>query len=115
MELREIIELLDCDILNTSFELNRNYEKAFGSDLMSDVLAFIHDETTVLITGLVNQQVIRTAEMIDLKLIVFVRGKVPADEVVELADNQGITLLSTKASMFDAAGILFEKGLRGID
>jgi hypothetical protein len=115
MELEKIIQVLDCQPLTQPLEGGKSFEKAFGSDLMSDVLAFIHDDETVLLTGLTNQQVIRTAEMIDLKLILFVRGKIPSEEIIGLAESNRITLLSTKASMFEAAGILFENGMRGID
>jgi hypothetical protein len=81
---------------------------------MSDVLAYIKDDSTLLLTGLCNQQVIRTAEMIDLHLIVFVRSKIPTPDVIQMAKENDITLLSTNISMFDAAGILYQRGMRGI-
>jgi predicted transcriptional regulator len=85
---------------------------ACGSDMMSDVLAFVKDQS-VLLTGLCNPQAIRTAEMMDIVCIVFVRGKKPEESVIELAKERKIALLSTKLRMFTACGILYGAGLRG--
>lgn len=85
---------------------------ACGSDLMSDVLAFVKNQA-VLLTGLVNPQVVRTAEMMDMKCIVFVRGKKPDDNMTELARERGIVLLTTNYRMYDACGILYSNGLNG--
>lgn len=85
---------------------------ACGSDMMSDVLAFVKDQS-VLLTGLTNPQVVRTAEMMDMVCIVYVRGKEPDDFTKELAQNKGITLLKTDYRMFTACGLLYEQGLRG--
>ncbi|MCK8060582.1 MULTISPECIES: DRTGG domain-containing protein [unclassified Fusibacter] len=113
MFLREIAELLECEVLTGKESLDRDYEYAFGSDLMSDVLAYVEDDT-ILITGLVNHQVIRTAEMLDLKAIIFIRGKEPTADVVALANDHEMTLLATKYTMYTASGILYSKGLKGI-
>ncbi len=114
MNLNQIIKEIHCDIITGEIQQNYNFTKAFSSDLMSDVLAFVKDDQTLLITGLCNQQVIRTAEMIDLKLIIFVRGKNPTNDIIEMAADNDIVLLSTSISMFDATGILYQKGMRGI-
>lgn len=112
MKLREIAELLDCEILAGENFLDREVKYAFGSDLMSDVLAYTEEET-VLLTGLCNNQVIRTAEMLDLKSIVFVRGKRPTDEIIEMAKEDDILILRTEHTMYSASGILYSKGLEG--
>ena len=79
---------------------------------MSDVLAYVKDQA-VLLTGLVNPQVIRTAEMMDMKCIVFVRSKVPSDDMVELADDMGLVILTTAQRLYEACGKLYVNGLRG--
>lgn len=85
-------------------------KSACGSDLMSDVLAFVKDQA-LLLTGLVNPQVIRTAEMMDIKTIVFVRGKVPGEEVVELAKDLDMTIMSTDLPLYITCGKLYANGL----
>ncbi|MBP3686489.1 MAG: hypothetical protein J6J21_05605, partial [Clostridia bacterium] len=77
---------------------------------MSDVLAFVKDQA-VLITGLTNPQVIRTAVMMDMVCVVFVRDKQPTDEMIELARAQGIVILTSPLRMYDACGLLYEAGL----
>ena len=83
---------------------------ACGSDLLSDVLAFVKDQS-LLLTGLVNAQVIRTAEMMDIMAICFVRGKEPTDEIIYLAREKGITVLTTEYPMYVTCGKLYAKGL----
>lgn len=112
MKLKEILELVEGQLILGEGHLEREVKFAFGSDLMSDVLAYT-EEDTVLLTGLVNNQVIRTAEMLDLKAIVFVRGKKPSDELIELAKEDNIVLINTAFSMYTASGILYSKGLKG--
>jgi len=85
---------------------------ACGADLMSDVMAFVKDRV-VLLTGLVNPQVIRTAELLDIRCIIFVRGKTPGRDMIELANQSDIILGGTKLSMFIACGKLYEAGLKG--
>ncbi len=97
----------DTDALNTTEILT-----ACGCDLMSDVLAFVKEQT-LLLTGLINSQVIRTAEMMDIKAICFVRGKNPPSEVVELANEKGITLLCTEQSLYISCGKLYAQGIGG--
>ncbi|MFH1963901.1 MAG: DRTGG domain-containing protein [bacterium] len=83
-----------------------------GADLMSDVLAFIKSDA-LLLTGLVNLQVIRTAEMANIKAVCFVRGKEPSNEIVELAKEKDIPLIMTNFPMYEACGRLYQKGLLG--
>ncbi len=78
---------------------------------MSDVMAFVK-EKVVLLTGLVNPQALRTADLLDIKIVVFVRGKTPTEDLVEMAGEYGMVILSTKYSMFLACGRLYEAGLR---
>ncbi len=85
---------------------------ACGSDMMSDVLAFVKDQS-ILLTGLVNTQVVRTAEMMDMVCIVFVRGKEPTPEMIALAEERGIVLMTTPLRMFTACGLLYQSGLSG--
>ena len=92
--------------------LSRHVYSACGCDLMSDVLAYVKDQA-VLLTGLVNPQVIRTAMMLDMVCIVFVRSKLPTEEMLELAKENGIAILSTDKRLYEACGILYSNGLVG--
>lgn len=112
MKISTIKELLDARVLSGEEMLGNHVYSACGSDMMSDVLAFVKEQA-VLLTGLINLQVVRTAEMMDMKCIVFVRGKIPPQEVIELAEESGIVLLGTDERMYVACGKLFENGLRG--
>ena len=112
MKVSEIISLLDAELIYGDDLLDREVFSACGSDLMSDVLAYVKEQA-VLLTGLVNPQVVRTAEMMDMKCIVFVRGKSPDLGMIDLAQDMGIPLLKTKCEMFTSCGILYEHGLRG--
>ena len=112
MTLGFIKGLLNARLLYGEEFLNREVYTACGSDMMSDVLAFVKDHA-VLITGLCNPQVIRTAEMMDIVCICFVRGKVPDEAMIELARDREIVLMTTKMRMFTACGVLYEKGLGG--
>ncbi|MFZ5352970.1 MAG: DRTGG domain-containing protein [Bacillota bacterium] len=113
MKLCEIREILQAAILCGGEFIDTEVAYAFGSDLMSDVLAYVKGKT-ILLTGLTNSQVIRTAEMADLNAIVFVRGKVPEPEIIELAKQNNMVLFSTKDTMYTASGKLFSNGLEGI-
>ena len=115
MLLSEIKAILGAKFLGDDESLlGKDIKTAFGSDLMSDVLAFV-DEQAMLLTGLINSQVIRTAEMMDITAICFVRGKVPADDVTELANEKGIALLTTEKTMYTSCGLLYENGIRGLE
>ena len=112
MKIGTIKELLDAKVLCGEELLGSHVYSACGSDMMSDVLAFVKEQA-VLLTGLINLQVVRTAEMMDMKCIVFVRGKTPPPEVIELAEESGIVLMKTDERMYVACGKLYENGLRG--
>lgn len=112
MKIRTIAELLDAKVLCGEDMLDGDVLSACGSDMMSDVLAFVK-EHAVLLTGLCNPQVVRTAEMMDMKCIVFVRGKTPPAEVVSLAKEAGIAVLATNNRMYVACGKLYANGLSG--
>ena len=112
MKISTIKDLLEADVVCCEEGLGSHVYSACGSDMMSDVLAYVKDQA-VLLTGLVNSQVIRTAEMMDMNCIVFVRSKLPTEEMIELAQESGIVLLATKKRMYEACGILFSNGLVG--
>ncbi len=114
MKIREIVDLLDATVLCGEVHLDGDVHSACGCDMMSDVLAFVKEQA-VLITGLCNPQVVRTAEMMDMRCIVFVRGKMPPAEVVSLADEAGIVVLTSKERMYVACGKLYAAGLSGGD
>ncbi len=110
MTLTEIRDLLQAEVLCGEEHLDRVVKSACASDFMSDVLAYVKDEA-VLITGMVNPQVIRTAEMLDMQCIVFVRGKRPDGEMLSLAREREIVLMCCDVRMFMACGLLFTHGL----
>lgn len=112
MKISQIKEILNAQVLCGEDMLNHDVNSACGSDMMSDVLAYVKDQA-VLLTGLVNSQVIRTAEMMDMVCIVFVRSKDPTDEMIELAKDHGLVLLSTEMRMYEACGKLYMSGLLG--
>jgi hypothetical protein len=114
MKIKEIKELLDIEPITCCDKLEEDIKYAFASDLMSDVLALVNNEV-VLVTGLVNIQTIRTAEMKDIKCIIFVRGKIPDESVIELAKQNDICLMCTKQIMFNTCAMLHSSGLRGAE
>lgn len=91
-------------------DMDKPLTSGCGADLMSDVLAFAKDGC-ILLTGMVNQHVIRTAEMLDVLCITFVRGKKPTDDIIELAKQTGVTLLCCDHTLYEACGRLYEHGL----
>ena len=97
-------------MITKNTDLDMEVHMGCGADLMSDVLAFTH-EGTLLMTGLTNPQVVRTAEMAGIQAIVFVRGKVPPPETIALAEEKGIALLASKYTMFETCGRLYQAGL----
>ena len=112
MKISDIIQILDAQLLTPQADLDREVHTACGSDMMSDVLAFVKDQS-VLITGLNNPQVVRTADMMDMICIVFVRGKRPDAGILALANERDMAILCTEHTMFTACGLLYEQGLRG--
>ena len=112
MKIITMKELLDAEVVCNEELLGKHVYSACGSDMMSDVLAYVKDQA-VLLTGLVNPQVVRTAVMMDMVCIVFVRSKMPSQEMIDLARESGIVLLTTKKRMYEACGILYNGGLVG--
>ena len=112
MELKQVRDILQADVLCGAELLGENVLSACGSDFMSDVLAFVKNQA-LLLTGLVNPQVIRTADMVDMKCVVFVRGKKPGEEILVLARERGMVIMATPMRMYEACGRLYSSGLRG--
>ncbi len=110
MKINKIQELLEAEVHCCEDKLDRDVCSVFGCDLMSDVLAYVSDQP-VLLTGLVNPQVIRTAVMMDMVCIVFIRSKTPTKEMLELARESGIVVMSTDMTMYTACGKLYSNGL----
>ncbi|MEG0770347.1 MAG: DRTGG domain-containing protein [Clostridia bacterium] len=112
MKVSEICTLLDAEVVVGKDKMDLEIRSACGSDMMSDVLAFVKNKS-ILLTGLVNPQVVRTAEMMDMGGVVFVRGKVPDQTIIDLAEDMGMVLLTTTHRLFTACGILYSNGLIG--
>ena len=113
MNLADVQKILNAEVICGN-DLSLEVHNACGSDMMSDVLAFVKDQS-VLLSGLVNTQVVRTAEMMDMLCVIFVRGKEPTEEMIELAKDFGIVLMKTPRRMFTACGLLYQNGLHGGD
>ncbi len=112
MKIKDIIRLLNAENLTPDLDSEQELHSACGSDMMSDVLAFVKDQA-VLLTGLNNPQVIRTADMMDMLCVVYVRGKRPDALSLKIANEKGICVLCTDRALFTCCGILYENGLRG--
>ena len=110
MKIREVARIVDAKIPAGEDLLDNEVDSAFSSDMMSDVLAFSKGQP-VLLTGLNNPQAVRTALMMDMECVVFVRGKYPTPEMISLAEQSQIALLSTTLTMFEASGRLYQAGL----
>ncbi len=112
MKVIDIAQILNAEILCCAdLAQTTPVNSAFGADMMSDVLAYVTDQG-MLLTGLVNPQVVRTAEMMDISCIVFVRGKKPDKSVIELAKSKNIILLTTAERMYPACGKLYAAGVK---
>ncbi|MFN8597600.1 MAG: DRTGG domain-containing protein [Anaerolineae bacterium] len=114
MTLAELIESISGRVLTDGADLNVKVEGGCGADLMSDVLASIQPNA-VLLTGLCNPQVVRTAQMADVAAIVFVRGKVPTSDIIDLAQDEGIPLITAPFGMFELCGRLYKAGLPSLE
>lgn len=112
MTLKDVKEALGARVLTGEEFLDREVKSAGGSDLMSDVLAFSKDHS-ILLTGLCNPQVIRTAEMLDIICIIFVRGKKADETLLEMAAEREIVVMETGHRMFNSCGMLYKAGLTG--
>ena len=110
MKISVVKEILNAEVICGEELLEEEVFSAFGCDLMSDVLAFVKNQG-LLLTGLNNPQVVRTAFMMDMKAIVLVRGKTPDAEVVQLAKAKDIILLKTDERLYPACGKLYSAGL----
>ncbi|MDX8340653.1 hypothetical protein SLH46_15755 [Draconibacterium sp. IB214405] len=110
MRLTEIIDLTQAEVVAGDTAINHNLQKAFSSDLMSDVLT-LDTEHILLITGLANVQLIRTAEMADIEVVLLARNKKATPEMIELAKEIGLVLLETPYSIYRSSGLLFKNGL----
>ena len=110
MKIGEIKELLNAELLCGEECLDNDVFAACCSDMMSDVLAFVKDQG-VLLTGLLNSQVIRTANMMDMVCIVIVRNKVPTEEMIKLASDSGLVLMRSPFRAYEASGVLYSAGL----
>ncbi|MFI3142338.1 MAG: DRTGG domain-containing protein [Clostridia bacterium] len=112
MTIENLKQILKAEVSCCEERLGEEIITACGSDMMSDVLAFVKEQA-VLLTGLVNPQVVRTAEMMDMHCIVFVRGKKPNEDMIKLAEQKDIIMLCTEMEMFTSCGKLYSAGLRG--
>lgn len=93
-------DMLDCEV-----------SSGFGCDLISDSLCFSRPDC-VLLTGLTNIQIIRVADMIEARAIVFVRGKRPGQDITRIAGEKKLPLLVTNRFLFESCGLLYQHGLR---
>ncbi len=113
MKIKDIVQAVDAKVLVGEERMGGEVGAGFASDLMSDVLT-LNANNIMLITGLCNLQTIRTSEMADIGVILFVRNKVPDSEMLELAEDNDMIVLQTKFSMFKTIGLLFKKGLKPV-
>ncbi|MEJ5316890.1 MAG: DRTGG domain-containing protein [Tenuifilum sp.] len=113
MKIGELAQLVDGKVVCGHAMLDREIEYAFASDLMSDVLT-VRADKLLLITGLANMQAVRTAEMADIPAIVFVRNKTISEDMIQLAEDNGIVLIESPFTMFRASGILYSKGVKPV-
>jgi predicted transcriptional regulator len=121
MKLTEIIKKYECRVLTESLDTEKEIDFAFCTDLMSDALFImnsVEDERildhSILITGLATQQSVRTAEMLDISVLLLVRGKMPSNKVIDLAKESNIVLLSTDYTMFNTSGMMYQDGIKGV-
>jgi hypothetical protein len=113
MKLKEIASVLNAKVTCGADKLDHDVEMGYSSDLMSDVLT-LDTSNLILITGLVNLQCIRTAEMADIKAIAFVRNKKATEQMIELACENGMCVLESPYSLFKSTGLLYEAGLKPV-
>ncbi|MDR0789769.1 MAG: hypothetical protein LBO06_03125 [Bacteroidales bacterium] len=114
MKIKEIAELVDATFVTGERQADTEVDFGFASDLMSDVLTLKQADRVLLITGLCNIQTIRTAEMANVEAVLFVRNKNVTNEMIEIAEEEGLVLLQCKYSLFRAAGMLYTQGLKSI-
>ncbi len=112
MRLRDVARILDAEVLTGEDKLDLQVEAGCGCDLISDLLAFTKERMLVL-TGLVSPQIIRAAEMVDLAAIVFVRGKRPTGDIIDMGKELDLPIMCTHYPLYESAGLLFTAGLPG--
>lgn len=112
MTLREIAKIIDGKVLLGEDRLDEEITQGFASDLMSDVLTL--KTSPLLITGLCNVQTIRTCDMASIDHIVIVRNKKPSEEMIELAEENGMVLITSESTLFKACGLLYAAGLQPV-
>ena len=110
MTIREIVKLLGATVCTGEERLDEDVETAFASDLMSDVLTL--KDTPMLVTGLCNVQTIRTCDMASLDIILVVRNKKVTEDMIELAEDDDMVILSCAYSMFKVCGLLYQNGIK---
>lgn len=120
MKLKDLMELLKAEAFTSNISLNKDIDYVFSCDLMSDVLmitreASVEKSNIMLTTGLATNQSVRTAEMLDVEIICLVRGKKPSQKMIEVAEENDIMVIGTAFSTFKSNGLLFEKGLEGVE
>lgn len=113
MKLAQVLEYVEGILLSKDVDLELEVDRGAGADLMSDALRFAREDV-LLITGLTNPQSIRTAEMVGIRAVLFVRAKLPPPETVSLAKQAGIVLMATRYTMYEASGRLYQAGLPGL-
>ena len=121
MKLDALIKRYNCEVYTKELLKDKDILYGFCSDLMSDALMIMNSvkdkdilDRAILITGLVTQQSIRTAEMLDVDVVLIVRGKIPSLKVIELAYESNIILLKTDYTMFNTSGMMYKDGIKGI-
>lgn len=112
MNLSDIRTILTANVLTKSSDLSLEVHSAFSSDMMSNVLAYAGSKS-ILLTGLYNPQVLRTAEMMGMACVIFIGGREPDQQIVGLAEDLGICVMMSRYSMFTTCGKLYNAGLHG--
>ncbi len=116
MNIHKVKQIINAEVICGEELLDMEVKMGCGCDLMSDVLAHInhHSGSVLLLTGLTNPQVIYASDAVDVKVICFVRGKRPENDVIGLANERAIILMCTQLPLFESCGKLYKEGLRGI-
>lgn len=120
LKLKDLMKLLEAEAFTDNISLDKDIDYVFSCDLMSDVLmitreASVEKSNIILTTGLATNQSVRTAEMLDVEIICLVRGKKPSQKMIEVAEENDIMVIGTAFSTFKSNGLLFEKGLEGVE
>ena len=110
MKVTEVVAISKGTLLTPDVNLDREIKGGFSGDLMSDVLASVRAEA-VLITGLCNPQVVRTALIADIRLIIFARGKKPGEDILNLAIDENLPIAASPLGLYEISGRLTQAGL----